>query len=229
MKKIPITILTGYLGSGKTILLNHILYGDHGKEIAVIVNDIGEVNVDGVLVDKKGFKRTGEKLVSMPNGCICCTLREDLIVELDQLVQFSDLNQIVIEASGISKPIPIIQAIILAKNPLDIDLTQRLEIGAIIIVVDVKRFWDNFETGEKIQERKAEGNVVEEEQDIRGLLIDQFECCNILLLNNSDLVSTKTIYKINGLIAKLQSNAKIIRTIKGEVDLSKILNTNLLI
>ncbi|EMW6077525.1 NusG domain II-containing protein [Enterococcus faecium] len=227
MKKIPITILTGYLGSGKTILLNHILYGDHGKEIAVIVNDIGEVNVDGVLVDKKGFKRTGEKLVSMPNGCICCTLREDLIVELDQLVQFSDLNQIVIEASGISKPIPIIQAIILAKNPLDIDLTQRLEIGAIIIVVDVKRFWDNFETGEKIQERKAEGNVVEEEQDIRGLLIDQFECCNILLLNNSDLVSTKTIYKINGLIAKLQSNAKIIRTIKGEVDLSKILNTNL--
>ena len=98
MKKIPITILTGYLGSGKTILLNHILYGDHGKEIAVIVNDIGEVNVDGVLVDKKGFKRTGEKLVSMPNGCICCTLREDLIVELDQLVQFSDLNQIVIEA-----------------------------------------------------------------------------------------------------------------------------------
>ncbi|HHA5474375.1 TPA: GTP-binding protein, partial [Enterococcus faecium] len=121
MKKIPITILTGYLGSGKTILLNHILYGDHGKEIAVIVNDIGEVNVDGVLVDKKGFKRTGEKLVSMPNGCICCTLREDLIVELDQLVQFSDLNQIVIEASGISKPIPIIQAIILAKNPLDID------------------------------------------------------------------------------------------------------------
>lgn len=93
--------------------------------------------------------------------------------------------------------------------------------------MDVKRFWDNFETGEKIQERKAEGNVVEEEQDIRGLLIDQFECCNILLLNNSDLVSTKTIYKINGLIAKLQSNAKIIRTIKGEVDLSKILNTNL--
>ena len=108
-------------------------------------------------------------------------------------------------------------------------MTQRLEIGAIIIVVDVKRFGIISKRVKRFRKRKAEGNVVEEEQDIRGLLIDQFECCNILLLNNSDLVSTKTIYKINGLIAKLQSNAKIIRTIKGEVDLSKILNTNLLI
>ncbi len=227
MKKIPVTVLTGYLGSGKTTLLNHILCGNHGKKIAVIVNDMGEVNVDEALVDKKGFKRTEEKLVSMPNGCICCTLREDLIVELDQLAQLPDLDQIVIEASGISEPIPIAQSITLAKNPLDIDLTQRLEIDAMITVVDVKRFWDNFESGEKIQERKAEGNVAEEERDIRDLLIDQIECCNILLLNKCDLVPTKTLDKINGLIAKLQPNAKIIRTIKGEVDLSEILNTNL--
>lgn len=150
-----------------------------------------------------------------------------MIVELDQLAQLPDLDQIVIEASGISEPIPIAQSITLAKNPLDIDLTQRLEIDAMITVVDVKRFWDNFESGEKIQERKAEGNVAEEERDIRDLLIDQIECCNILLLNKCDLVPTKTLDKINGLIAKLQPNAKIIRTIKGEVDLSEILNTNL--
>ena len=225
MKKIPVTVLTGYLGSGKTSLLNHILHGNHGKKIAVIVNDMGEVNIDEFLIDKKGFKRTEEKLVSMSNGCICCTLREDLIVELDQLSRIADIDQIIIEASGISEPIPIVQSIILAENPLNLDLTNRLMVDAIITVVDMKRFWDNFGTGENIQARKAEANVREDERDIRDLLIDQIEYCNILLLNKCDLIDEESLDKINRLVAKIQPNAKIIRSIKGKVDLTQILDT----
>lgn len=225
--KIPVTVLTGYLGSGKTTLLNNILHGNHGKKIAVIVNDMGEVNVDEALINQSGFKRTDEKLVSMSNGCICCTLREDLIVELNKIVSDHEIEQIVIEASGISEPIPIAQSIALEDNSLGIDLSAKLELDAIVSIVDVNRFWDNFQSGQAIEKRKSQEVVEEEDRDIRDLLIDQIEFCNVLLLNKCDLLSEEKVTKIEKLIRKLQPTAKIIKTVQSKVELSEILDTKL--
>lgn len=226
-EKVPVTVLTGYLGSGKTTLLNNILHGNHGKKIAVIVNDMGEVNVDEALIDRGGFKRTDEKLVSMANGCICCTLREDLIVELNNIVADGSIEHIVIESSGISEPIPIAQSIVLPDNPLGIDLTNKLVLDAVVSIVDVSRFWDNFQSGEKIEQRKAQGDIDEEDRDIRDLLIDQIEFCNVLLLNKCDLLENEKINKIEQLVRKLQPEAKIIRTVQAKIDLKDILDTKL--
>mgnify|MGYP004709790275 FL=1 len=226
-ERVLVTVLTGYLGSGKTTLLNNILHGNHGKKIAVIVNDMGEVNVDEALIDRGGFKRTDEKLVSMANGCICCTLREDLIVELNNIVADGSIEHIVIESSGISEPIPIAQSIVLPDNPLGIDLTNKLVLDAVVSIVDVSRFWDNFQSGEKIEQRKAQGDIDEEDRDIRDLLIDQIEFCNVLLLNKCDLLENEKINKIEQLVRKLQPEAKIIRTVQAKIDLKDILDTKL--
>jgi len=140
MKRIPITVLSGYLGSGKTTLMNHILNNRTGKRYAVIVNDMSELNIDERLIEQSGFSRTDEKLVELSNGCICCTLREDLLEAVQELTNDRELDGIIIESSGISEPIPVAQTFTYADDALGIDLTSRVYIDAMVTVVDAYRF-----------------------------------------------------------------------------------------
>lgn len=191
MKRIPVTVLSGYLGSGKTNLLNHILHNRQGLKVAVIVNDMSEVNVDANLV-KAGntLSRTEEKLVQMSNGCICCTLRDDLLMEVKNLAAEGRFDYILIESSGISEPVPVAQTFTYANPDLDVDLTSLARLDTMVTVVDANRFWHDFSSGDSLIDRNQEVGAGDF-RDIVDLLIDQIETCDVLLLNKCDLVEEK--------------------------------------
>lgn len=222
-KIVPITLLTGYLGSGKTTLINHILNNQEGHKVAVIVNDIGEVNIDADLISKGGVvNQTDDSLVPLTNGCICCTLKVDLMQQIVDLIKTKQFDYILIEASGICEPIPIAQSItVLSESTQKYGLPKICRLDNVVSVVDALRLATEFGCGDNL----VKDNI--EEEDIENLIIQQIEFCNTIILNKVDEVSKEELQKVKAIIKKLQPNAEIIETNYGKVDTDKLLNTNL--
>ena len=223
-KNIPVLLLTGYLGSGKTTLLNRILKNREGIKFAVIVNDIGEVNIDADLIEKGGIVGAkDDSLVALQNGCICCTLKMDLIEQLKDIAKMRKFDYIVIEASGICEPVPIAQTICSIPQLGDPELTENgLPIlDCIVSVVDALRLKDEFQSGNDLLKKDID------EEDIENLVIQQIEFCNIVLLNKAADVEPKELKRIKEIVRALQPKAEIIECNYADVELDKILNTGM--
>ncbi|MFB5086940.1 GTP-binding protein [Psychrobacillus sp. PGGUH221] len=225
-KKIPVTVLSGYLGAGKTTVLNYLLANKDGKKIAVIVNDMSEINIDSQLIQNGGFSRTKETLVELTNGCICCTLREDLIMEVEKLAKNGNIDYLVIESTGISEPIPVAQTFTYIDEEVGIDLSKFCTLDAMITVVDAFRFWSDYESGESLLERKQTDDV-QDIRDVSDLLIDQIEFANILLISKTDLVTPEYLQALKSFLKKLNPEATIVPMVNGAVPPKEILDKRL--
>lgn len=220
-KEVPVLLLTGYLGSGKTTLLNKILANEKGIKFAVIVNDIGEVNIDAALIEKGGVVgQKDDSLVSLQNGCICCTLKMDLVEQLKEIVDMKRFDYIVIEASGICEPAPIAQTIcsIPSLGPQYIE-NGILRLDCIVTVVDALRMKDEFSNGSDLMKKNID------EEDLASLVIQQIEFCNIILLNKAAEVEPKELEHLKQIIRAIQPKAEIFECNYGDVDLNLIVNT----
>ena len=222
-KSVPITLITGYLGSGKTTLINHILKNSKGHHMAVIVNDIGEVNIDADLIENSGIVTAkDENLVALSNGCICCTLKKDLINQLADLVKQLKYDHILIEASGICEPVPIAQTITYMEQEFAKQgLPRYYYLDAIISVTDALRLKDEFSCGEYLP------NVERGEENLENLVIQQIEFCDIVLLNKASLLSKDELNKVKIAVKALQPVAKIIETDFCAVDIDSLIDTDL--
>ncbi len=222
-KTTPILLLTGYLGSGKTTLVNHILTNERGIKFAVIVNDIGEVNIDASLIERGGVVDSkDDSLVALSNGCICCTLKMDLIKQIEDIMAMKRFDYIVIEASGICEPAPIAQTICSIPQLGETATIYGIpRLDCIVTVVDALRLQDEFGCGESLKKENLD------EEDIENLIIQQIEFCNIILLNKVSEVKPEELARIRAIVRAIQPKAEIIECDYADVDITRLVNTGL--
>lgn len=220
-KPVKITLITGYLGSGKTTLVNHILKNQEGYKVAVIVNDIGEVNIDASLIENGGSSIVKDDIVPLTNGCICCTLKTQLTDQIAELALSKKFDYILIEASGICEPIPIAQTISMAEETYrSLDKPKLWTLDNVVCVTDAKRLHDEFDCGSKLMREDID------DDDIENLLIQQLEFCNTIILNKVDELTQEELNIVKSIIRKLQPEANIIETNYAKVEIKDVMDTS---
>ena len=222
---VPVTVLSGFLGAGKTTVLNHVLNNREGLRVAVIVNDMSEINIDAQLIRDGGaaLSRTEERLVQMTNGCICCTLRDDLLQEVTRLARENRFDYLLIESSGISEPLPVAETF---TFPLEdgVSLSDITRLDTMVTVVDARNILPELESIDSLVDRNI-GVTAEDERTIANLLVDQIEFANVLILNKTDLVSDADLRRVESLLRRMNGQARILRAQHGQVPITEILNT----
>ena len=224
--KLPVTVLSGFLGAGKTTVLSHILNNRENKKVAVIVNDMSEINIDASLVENEvSLNHSQEKLVEMSNGCICCTLREDLLIEINKLAEEKKFDYLVIESTGISEPLPVAETFTF-EDENGVSLSDAANLDTMVTVVDAVNFIKDYEEAKYLQET-GESLGEDDERSVADLLVDQIEFADVILISKTDLVEDKDIDKLKAIIKTLNTQAEIIPIKEGNVEIDKVLNTGL--
>ncbi len=225
MTRLPVTVLSGFLGAGKTTVLSHILNNRQGKKVAVIVNDMSEINIDAAQVQNEvSLSHQEEKLVEMSNGCICCTLREDLLVEINKLAKDGRFDYLVIESTGISEPLPVAETFTFADED-GVSLSDIAKLDTMVTLVDAVNFLKDYDEAKYLQDT-GESLGEEDERSVADLLVDQIEFADVLLISKTDLIEEPELNRLIAILKTLNTNARIIPIAHGQVNIDDILNTN---
>ena len=224
--RLPVTVLSGFLGAGKTTVLSHILNNRENKKVAVIVNDMSEINIDASMVNNEvSLNHSEEKLIEMSNGCICCTLREDLLLEVNKLAKDKKFDYLVIESTGISEPLPVAETFTFADEK-GVSLSDVARLDTMVTVVDAFNFLKDYDDAKYLQDT-GESLGEDDERSVADLLVDQVEFSDVILISKIDLVDQSDLHKLKGILRSLNTTAKIIPITKGQVEIDDVLNTGL--